>query len=399
MENKKGFFSVYACLFLLVLVMAAGVFIAAAKKSTIHGTAMACSSLWSQSILAEYDLNLQQRYHLFGYYGYPDMVRDKLEFYADESFGEKRNADITIMTCSLYDHSLRNVEVFGQQVISSGKLALTGTFDKPAKAIQSITHHHKPGHQTLFSDLPSQGCKTGLSLSSLTQNYDGADDLKGIAKKGTDAYFQMVYIFSHFKNQRSQQDLGETYLQYEVEYIVGGKGSDHANQQTVKGRIIALREAVNLVFLQKDPVKSAAVYAAAELLTPASAAATAQSIMSAWAYAESVNDYNLLVSGYTVPKVKTADAWATDLDAVLAEDDVEGCIYTGTKNGDTYEDYLRLLLLTMENSTRLLRMMDLIQINMRYSYYDAFLIGDYYGGVSYTYNINGETCHVEETYE
>ena len=43
--------------------------------------------------------------------------------------------------------------------------------------------------------------------------------------------------------------------------------------------------------------------------------------------------------------------------------------------------------------------MDLIQINMRYLYYDSFLIGDYYGGVSYTYNINGETCHVEETYE
>jgi hypothetical protein len=44
-------------------------------------------------------------------------------------------------------------------------------------------------------------------------------------------------------------------------------------------------------------------------------------------------------------------------------------------------------------------MMDLIQMNMRYSYYEDFSLGDYYGGLSYTYNINGETCHVEETYE
>ena len=91
--DKKGFFSVYACLFLMVILVAAGIFIGGAKKSTISGMAVSCSSLWSQSILAEYDLNLQQRYHLFGFYGYPSLVQEKLAFYAEESFGEKKDAD------------------------------------------------------------------------------------------------------------------------------------------------------------------------------------------------------------------------------------------------------------------------------------------------------------------
>lgn len=393
--DKKGFFSVYACLFLMVILVAAGIFIGGAKKSTISGMAASCSSLWSQSILAEYDLNLQQRYHLFGFYGYPSLVQEKLAFYAEESFGEKKDADIEITSCTLFEYGLRNPEIFREQVVNCGKIALTDAFDKPEKEIQGVTNHQEPGRQVLFDDLPSEGCKTELSASKLAENFT----LKNLVGKGTDAYFQMAYIFSHFKDHRSQRELGTTYLQSEVEYIIAGKNTDGANERVVKRRIIALREPVNLAFLKQDPAKSSAVYAAAALLGPEAAEVTAQSIMAAWAYAESVNDYNLLVEGYPVPKTKTASSWATDLDNVLAEDGAEDCIYTGETEGDTYEDYLRLFLFTMNESSRLLRMMDLIQMNMRYSYYEDFSLGDYYGGLSYTYNINGETCHVEETYE
>ena len=134
-------------------------------------------------------------------------------------------------------------------------------------------------------------------------------------------------------------------------------------------------------------------------MTPGAAAVTAQSILVAWAYVESVNDYNLLIRGHSVSKTKTDKSWATDLESVLEADGEDGCIYTGVESGDTYEEYLRLLLVTMNGSTRLLRMMDVIQINMRYCYYDTFLLEDYYGGVSFTYSVNGETCHVDESYE
>lgn len=395
MMDKKGFFSVYACLFLTVILAAAGVFIGGTKESAASGTAAACSSLWSQSVLAEYDLNLQQRYHLFGYYGHTAMVRDKLDFYAEVSYGSKKESGVEITSCSLHEYSLRNTEIFGEQVVSCGKLSLTDSFGEPAKEIQSVTHHEKPAHRILFSELPSEDCKTGLSLTTLAKNFN----LKGLAGKGTDTYFQLAYIFSHFKDRCHAGHLGETYLQSEIEYIIGGKTTDDANETYVRRHIIALREPMNLAFLEKDPEKSSAIYAAAALLSPETAEVTAQSIMAAWAYAESINDYNLLVAGYPVPKAKTKGNWATDLESVLEEDGARGCIYTGAEKGDTYEDYLRLFLLTMSESSRLLRMMDLIQINMRYFYYQDFSIEDYYGGLSYTYNIHGENCHVEETYE
>lgn len=399
MMDKKGVFSIYACLFLVVFMTSAGVFIHAAKKSATNGTALACSSLWSQSIMAEYDLNLKNRYHLFGYYGYPALVQEKLEFYAMETFAVHRDADFRIVSCCLDSHALRNVEVFETQVINWGKLTLSDSSHETVGSIIETTNHQKPDHEILFENLPSEGCESGLVVGSLAKTFASFDNLKDLVEEGTDTWHQLSYIFSHFKQRRDFTSLGETYLQYEAEYIIGGKESDSANERTVKRRIVSLREAVNMAFLQQDPAKSAAIYAAAELLTPGTASVTAQTIMAAWAYAESVNDYNLLIEGYPVPKVKTKENWATDLDAVLADNQAETAIYTGETKGDTYEDYLSLLLMAMDENTRLLRMMDLIQINMRYNYYDTFLMDDYFGGVSYTFNMNGEICHVEETYE
>ena len=292
--DKKGFFSVYACLFLVTILTAAGLFIGAAKKSAATTAAQACSSLWSQSILAEYDLNLQRRYHLFGYYGHRALVQEKLDFYAKESYGERRSPSLQITSCSIYEHCLRNTDVFGKQVVRCGKIALTDAFEEPAKSIQSVTHHQKPSRQVLFDHLPSEGCKSGLTLSKLTKNHS----LKSLAKKGSDTYFQLAYTFAHFKDQSDARDLGETYLQSEVEYMIGGKTTDSGNERVVKQRIIALREPINLAFLESDPTKSSAVYAAAALLTPEAVAATAQTILASWAYAESVNDFKLLIQGY-----------------------------------------------------------------------------------------------------
>lgn len=399
--NKKGFFSVYACMFLAVLLTVAGIFIADVKKSTVEGIALSGSRLWSHSILAEYDQNLQNRYHLFGYYGYPAMVKEKLTFYAEEFFAEKKNADLEIVSCSLHEHALRNTDVFSRQITAWGKLSLADQKDEASfsATIKGVTHHQKPEKEVLFSDLPSDGCRTGASIAAVINLLQGKTMLHDLIKSGTDTCFQIDYIFSHFKNQCHFRNLGETYLQSEAEYIIGGRTSDGENEKAVKNKILALRETMNLAYLEKSPEKTAAVQAAAALVNPGAAEVTAQSILAAWAYAESLNDHRLLLAGYPVALVKTDESWATDLDAVLEKDGVEGCIYTGTEKGDDYEDYLRLFLFSMEEETRLLRMMDLIQINMRYLYYDSFLIGDYYGGVSYTYNINGETCHVEETYE
>ena len=48
--------------------------------------------------------------------------------------------------------------------------------------------------------------------------------------------------------------------------------------------------------------------------------------------------------------------------------------------------------------TRVLRMMDLIQINLKYLYHESFLLADYYIGLRYTLQINGKAYEFTETY-
>ena len=64
-----------------------------------------------------------------------------------------------------------------------------------------------------------------------------------------------------------------------------------------------------------------------------------------------------------------------------------------------YEDYLRILMNTVPERIRILRAMDLIQINMKYLYCDYFRIQDYYVGLRYNFIVNNKEHLFEETYE
>lgn len=85
-----------------------------------------------------------------------------------------------------------------------------------------------------------------------------------------------------------------------------------------------------------------------------------------------------------MPLNKTEATWAVDLESVINNRE-EGCIYTGVDVGETYQDYLSLLACTMDGRLRILRILDLIQINMRRYYYEDFLLREYNGGVRILY--------------
>ena len=67
--------------------------------------------------------------------------------------------------------------------------------------------------------------------------------------------------------------------------------------------------------------------------------------------------------------------------------------------GIDYEGYLQILINMVPERTRLLRIMDLIQINMKYLYCDYFLLSDYYTGLHFSMEVNGRVHHFEENYE
>ena len=52
----------------------------------------------------------------------------------------------------------------------------------------------------------------------------------------------------------------------------------------------------------------------------------------------------------------------------------------------------------MPEETKLLRIMDLIQINLKYIYVDYFLVKDYYCGFSYNLKVNDVTYEFKEKY-
>lgn len=122
-KKRKGSVTVFVMIFFVTLVSMIFIFIDVSKKIAVNGSTDALASVWGNSILAEYDLNLQKRYNIFGFYGLPSDVNKKLDFYAKESFEEKKYIDYEGVSSSLYEYSLANADVMKKQIIKAGIIA------------------------------------------------------------------------------------------------------------------------------------------------------------------------------------------------------------------------------------------------------------------------------------
>ncbi len=129
-------------------------------------------------------------------------------------------------------------------------------------------------------------------------------------------------------------------LDYEREYIVGGKASDVDNLKTVVNEIMLIRTGVNYAKIHAKPEKvSEALSIATSLLAftvigEAAAPAVAEGIIGAWAYLDSVDDLKSLMSGNTIDSF-------------------------------SYEDYLNILVFLKSKETQNFRTMDIIEQNIR----------------------------------
>lgn len=183
-----------------------------------------------------------------------------------------------------------------------------------------------------------------------------------------DEFIFNEYILKKTGNFVTQKENSE--LQYELEYVLHGKNSDIENIKETVQKLLLLRETSNYIFLSLDAGKSSE----AEILASAVALACyspelkdpiKQTILFAWAYAESVYDVRLLLSGGKVPLMKRADTWHYSLSDMFAfaTDSVEGDVKTAT--GMSYVDYLRIFL-SMENAEKkTLRFMNIIEMDIR----------------------------------
>lgn len=200
-----------------------------------------------------------------------------------------------------------------------------------------------------------RSCNTGTGAESRETSVSAWDEL-----------LFGEYLLNKCSYYGAEQSEGE--LLYELEYILAGKSSDMENLKWVANRLILLREVANVSYLYTDKKKLEEVDLMAwglaiVALKPDMQPLIKQSIIFAWAYAESVQDVKLLLSGGNVPLLKTADTWHLSLAHML--DYQNHLEQSGEGDGLDYAMYLRLLLLMEKPDIKTERFMDIVEMNLR----------------------------------
>ena len=405
--NKKGSMTVYTLIFATTLISLITAFISSAENKLVKESANSLGSLWATSILAEYDRELYDRYGILAYYGDENIVENKLQTYVDYTYKDKRYAHCSVSSVDIFEYSLFKTENLVEQIKLVCLLEkLTGK-DGRAAGGSYVRYDNGSGsagtgrvitNQRLLNSLPSRGRTNDGLLDRAGDFLKSLTSVKDIISEGSEDYLVNNYILNKFRNVYCPVPGNPYYLYGEQEYIVCGNNSDESNRRSVRNRIIAMREVMNLVYLEENEEAQALALAAGELITAGYAGPeAAKVIIGSWALAESVNDYELLIKGYPVPVLKDEASWAMDLESVLSDTE-PGCVYTGNQRGDYYSDYIEYMLYLMDDNTRLLRIMDLIQINMRDSYRSDFLISEHFVGVDYELTANGEKYAFTDKY-
>ena len=156
-----------------------------------------------------------------------------------------------------------------------------------------------------------------------------------------------------------------------MEYLLGGKASDKDNLEYVIGRIRILRFAVNYGYLLTDKdmqmeVDTLATTLSAVFLSPEIGPVIKHALLLAWAYGESLTDVKTLLAGKKVPAVKSKESWNLTLDGLL-ELAKNRSIPEGkeTEEGNSYEQYLQMMLVLKSKEELSMRALDLVEMNLR----------------------------------
>lgn len=175
------------------------------------------------------------------------------------------------------------------------------------------------------------------------------------------------FLYQHFTNYQTTQNDPSKALDYELEYIVSGKGSDRDNLKQVATDILGIREGMNFLYLLSSGEKrgeaqslATAILAPYPVAEVANLALTA-GILAAWAFAESVLDVRSLLAGGKIAWFKSDEDWTLGLS------NIANIVSNGLRakepssGGVDYDGYVRSLLYTKFDKTLNYRTMDIIE--------------------------------------
>ena len=239
--------------------------------------------------------------------------------------------------------------------------------NNPLKEIWKLQKKSTLSIVTWDKEISDKSIKTG-GFPSKSRNRSGnmriEKEHKGLI---CDVLFR-EYLLMHFPNFLSENK-GKS-LDYQVEYILGGKKTDEENLKHTVNRLLLLREGMNYLYCLQSPQISAQAEGLAVSLTgflgiPALTAATKHALLLAWAYGESLVDVRILLDDGKVPLLKNEGAWALSIENLgrITEVLKEGAGNSG--EGLSYDEYLRILLNMGFVSSQKMRALDMIQAELQ----------------------------------
>ena len=175
------------------------------------------------------------------------------------------------------------------------------------------------------------------------------------------------YILQNMSNYSMQ--VSDDGMDYEVEYVIAGKGSDAENLKYVVNRLLFLREMTNFLYLTSNPIKikeagSIALALAGVSVNPLVVEIVKMGIVAAWAFGESVLDVRALLQGKKIPLLKSESTWTLEISQIGSID--KGYLTAKEcENGLSYQQYLGVMLLFLQDGELSMRAMDVQEAAIR----------------------------------
>ncbi len=200
-----------------------------------------------------------------------------------------------------------------------------------------------------------------------------AEAEKVIADSDTGQF--LIYLSEKMGNYRQVRP--DSLLQFQLEYIAKGEASDYENLREVVRQLIRWRFAINVLYAMNDAglygeASEAAQMIAVVQLNPAFGEPVTKSILYACAYLESIRDVRCLLEGGRVPIQKSG--FVTRIENVLTREVVEGECGDA---GFSYEEYLLYMVYLLPENKRNLRVMDIMEMDVRNITGNAYFTMDY----------------------
>ncbi len=371
-KNKNGTVVILVTLFFVTLQSLIIGIIYISRDLAIEGGVKSLGQLHAQSILAEYDRTLYDRYRIFGFYGEEFYTRDRLEFYFGKSLSDKEYIDYEVDSLNLQKYTLLDVNNLQKQI---NETIVENILSPIIYEPNIVSNDPTIRNSRIISELPSNMAGVENRMLDIDLNI----------KEPQDSINLHLYVHDFFKNALNAKGLGETFFNYEIEYLIAGEMSDSKNLQSIKNSLTAFRIAANTAYILTDPTKVALATSMATIsVGPGPQLIAAKyAILVGWATTEAVNDVNTLLNGGKVPLLKSVTTWGIGMSC---------------HSGLNYDDYLKAMLISVSKNTKLYRILDLIQMNLILSYDKDFLIKDYYTGIEFSMAVNNKLIKNKNEY-